>query len=112
MSASGGDPLLLVEHLSVDFPTDDGVLHAVDDVSFSVTAHETLGIVGESGSGKTVTSMAILGLLPKRARVTGRVMFEGTDLRTLEEKDLEKIRGAPRRGPDRRGCHRPPQGRS
>ena len=44
--------------------TDDGILHAVDDVSFSVMPHETLGIVGESGSGKTVTSMAVLGLLP------------------------------------------------
>jgi oligopeptide/dipeptide ABC transporter ATP-binding protein len=86
-------PILSVDHLSVDFPTDDGVLHAVDDVSFDVMAHETMGIVGESGSGKTVTSMAILGLLPKRAKVSGRVLFRGRDLRTLAEKELEQIRG-------------------
>ena len=91
MSAS--EPLLSVEQLSVTFPTDDGVLHAVDDVSFSVLPGETLGIVGESGSGKTVTSMAILGLLPSRAQVSGRIVFEGRDLRSLEEKDLEQIRG-------------------
>ena len=88
-----GEPLLSVEQLSVTFPTDDGLLHAVDDVSFRVMPSETLGIVGESGSGKTVTSMAVLGLLPGRAQVSGRVMFEGRDLRALPEKDLEKIRG-------------------
>jgi oligopeptide/dipeptide ABC transporter ATP-binding protein len=91
---SGTEPLLSVEHLSVEFPTDDGVLHAVDNVSFSVMPHETLGIVGESGSGKTVTSMAVLGLLPTRARVSGVVRFRGQDLRTLREKELEKVRGA------------------
>ncbi|MGZ8753020.1 MAG: ABC transporter ATP-binding protein [Acidimicrobiia bacterium] len=103
MSAAGADlpeagasaePLLSVEHLSVDFPTDDGVLHAVDDVSFSVMAHETLGVVGESGSGKTVTAMAILGLLPRRAQVRGRVVFQGRDLCELPEQDLEGVRGA------------------
>ena len=91
---SAAEPLLSVEHLSVEFPTDDGVLHAVDDVSFSVMPHETLGIVGESGSGKTVTSMAVLGLLPGRARVSGAVRFRGEDLRTMREKDLEQVRGA------------------
>ncbi len=91
---SGSVPLLSVEHLSVEFPTDDGVLHAVDDVSFSVMPQETLGIVGESGSGKTVTSMAVLGLLPSRARISGEVRFRGEDLRTMREKELEKIRGA------------------
>ncbi len=91
---TGLDPLLVVEHLSVEFPTDDGALHAVDDVSFAVMPHETLGIVGESGSGKTVTSMAVLGLLPTRARVSGAVRFRGQDLLGMREKDLEKIRGA------------------
>jgi oligopeptide/dipeptide ABC transporter ATP-binding protein len=91
---TGTEPLLVVEHLSVEFPTDDGLLHAVDDVSFEVMPHETLGIVGESGSGKTVTSMAVLGLLPTRARVSGAVRFRGQDLREMREKDLEKVRGA------------------
>ncbi len=90
---AAGEPLLAVEQLSVTFPTDDGLLHAVDDVSFSVMPSETLGIVGESGSGKTVTSMAVLGLLPGRAQVSGRIVFEGRDLRALSEKELEKIRG-------------------
>jgi oligopeptide/dipeptide ABC transporter ATP-binding protein len=56
--------------------------------------HETLGIVGESGSGKTVTSMAVLGLLSTRARVSGVVRFRGQDLRSMSEKELEKVRGA------------------
>jgi oligopeptide/dipeptide ABC transporter ATP-binding protein len=86
-------PLLSVRGLSVDFPTDDGVVHAVDDMSFDVYPTETLGIVGESGSGKSVTSMAILGLLPKSARVTGEVQFGGQNLLGMSEKALRPIRG-------------------
>jgi oligopeptide/dipeptide ABC transporter ATP-binding protein len=86
-------PLLEVEHLTVEFKADDGVVHAVDDVSFSVTPNEVLGIVGESGSGKSVTSMAILGLLPKTARITGSVRFRGVELVGRKEKEMQPIRG-------------------
>jgi oligopeptide/dipeptide ABC transporter ATP-binding protein len=85
--------VLSVRNLSVTFKTDDGDVKAVDDATFDVYANETLGIVGESGSGKTVTAMAILGLLPPSARISGEINFDGRDLRTLDEKTLEDIRG-------------------
>src|SRR5690348_10225708 len=66
-------PLLQVDNLSVDFPTEDGVVHAVRGVSYTLAERGVLGIVGESGSGKSVSSMAIMGLLPKSARINGRV---------------------------------------
>jgi len=87
-------PVLSVRNLSVDFKTDDGVLHAVDDVSFDLARGETLGIVGESGSGKTVTSLALLGLLPKTAAVSGDATFDGANLLALDEKALQPVRGA------------------
>jgi oligopeptide/dipeptide ABC transporter ATP-binding protein len=86
-------PLLEVRDLSVSFKTDEGVVHAVDSLSFEVRDDETLGIVGESGSGKSVTSMAILGLLPRTATVTGEILFRGRNLLGLREKALETIRG-------------------
>jgi oligopeptide/dipeptide ABC transporter ATP-binding protein len=89
-----GDPVLSVRHLSVELLADEGVVKAVDDVSFDVDGNEVLAIVGESGAGKTVTALAILGLLPKRARVRGEVRFGGRDLLTLRERDLEAVRGA------------------
>jgi ABC-type dipeptide/oligopeptide/nickel transport system ATPase component len=89
-----GDPVLSVRGLHVEFPTDDGIVTAVDDVSFDVLPDEVLGIVGESGAGKTVTALSILGLLPKRARVRGEVAFDGRDLLTLRERDLQGVRGA------------------
>jgi peptide/nickel transport system ATP-binding protein len=88
-----GAPLLSVEGLAVDFPTDDGPLHAVDDLSFGLDEHEVVCVVGESGSGKTVTALAMLGLLPRRARVRGSVRFRGEELLGRRERDLERLRG-------------------
>ena len=87
------EPALQVEHLEVDFPTKDGVVHAVRGVDFSIASGEVLGIVGESGSGKSVTALATMGLLPKGAQVRGSIRFDGTDLLTLKEKQLTKVRG-------------------
>jgi peptide/nickel transport system ATP-binding protein len=68
-------PILDVRHLCIGFPTKKKVVQAVKDVSFTLTAGETLGIVGESGSGKSVTSLAVMGLLPPTAKVTGEILF-------------------------------------
>ena len=81
-------PLLELIDLSVNFETDDGVVRAVDSVSVAIGVGETLGIVCESGSGKTVMSLAILGLLPKRAKVSGSVLLQGRELLGLSEKAL------------------------
>jgi len=88
-----GDPLLTVAELSVDFPTEDGVVHAVRHVSFDVRAGEVLGIVGESGCGKSVSSQAIMGLLPRTAAVTGSINFRGRELVGLSERDWMSVRG-------------------
>ena len=86
------DPLLDVQHLSVTF---GGPSPAVDDVSFQMTAGETLGLVGESGSGKSVTAFSILRLLQPPGRVTGgSVTFQGRDLLTLAEREMRDVRGA------------------
>src|SRR5437660_5290181 len=91
-SGSGG-AVLSVRDLRVQFPTDDGVVKAVDGVTFDVYENEVLGIVGESGSGKSVTSMAVLGLLPKSARVTGEILYRGQNLLELDERGLQRLRG-------------------
>jgi oligopeptide/dipeptide ABC transporter ATP-binding protein len=91
--AVGDATVLQVVDLTVTFPTRDGPVDAVRGVSFTVGEGETLGIVGESGSGKSVTSMAILGLLPKRAKIAGKVLFRGVDLLSATEPELRKIRG-------------------
>jgi peptide/nickel transport system ATP-binding protein len=89
-----GEPLLRIEELRVEFPTEDGVVKAVDGVSFEVGKARTLGVVGESGSGKTVTAMTVLGLTRVQgARITGRILFEGRDLLGLDEAELRKVRG-------------------
>jgi len=88
-------PLLDVRNLTTRFHTRNGVVHAVEDVSFTVAAGETLGIVGESGSGKSVTCYSLLGLIPQPpGRIhSGTAMFDGIDLLKATERQLLKIRG-------------------
>ncbi|TWC06178.1 peptide/nickel transport system ATP-binding protein [Bradyrhizobium macuxiense] len=85
--------LLSVENAVVDLPTPRGNLRAVDHVDLAVGAGRTLGIVGESGCGKTMLSRAVLQLLPKKAKLSGRVMFDGQDLTKLSAEKLRKLRG-------------------
>jgi oligopeptide/dipeptide ABC transporter ATP-binding protein len=88
-----GQPVLAVRGLTVDFPTPDGVVQAVRGVSYQLAPGEVLGIVGESGSGKSVTSMAVMGLLPRTARVSGSVRFRGQELIGLSDKQMADVRG-------------------
>ena len=85
--------LLSVEDVVVDLPTPRGNLRAVDRVNLTVGAGRTLGVVGESGCGKTMLSRAVLQLLPKKAKLGGRVMFDGQDLVSLDAESLRKLRG-------------------
>src|SRR5215831_16284935 len=87
------DVLLEVEDLTVGFPTEDGLVKAVRGVSYQLRSGEALGIVGESGSGKSVSSLALLGLLPNTARISGSAKFRGQELIGKTEKDYTKIRG-------------------
>ncbi|MBW2411155.1 MAG: ABC transporter ATP-binding protein [Deltaproteobacteria bacterium] len=87
--------LLEIDNLSVNFHTPEGVVGAVDQVSFDVAPGETLGLVGESGCGKSVTSMSILGLIasPPGEIQSGRIMFENQDLLALDTEKIRRIRG-------------------
>ena len=87
-----GEALLSVEDVAVDLPTARGNLRAVDRVDLTLGPGRTLGIVGESGCGKTMLSRAILQLLPKKAKLTGRVMFGGQDLARCSPEVLRKLR--------------------
>ena len=89
------DPILAIRDLTVEFDTEDGVVHAVTDVGFDLHPGEILGVVGESGSGKSVSMLAILGLIPKPPGriVDGQALFRGEDLLKLPENRLQKIRG-------------------
>ena len=87
--------LLQVDHLKVDFRTDEGVVHAVDDVSFTLSSGEVLAVVGESGSGKSVTAQSLLGLnRSPNAAFSGSATYKGTELISASEAQLRKIRGA------------------
>jgi peptide/nickel transport system ATP-binding protein len=87
-------PLLDVKDLKTYFRTDDGIVHAVDGVSFSVEKGKTLAIVGESGCGKSVTCMTIMGLNAKRNTITeGQALFKDRDLLKIDPDELRKIRG-------------------
>ena len=86
-------PLLEVQDLTVEFASDDGVVPAVRGLSYTLAPGEVLGIVGESGSGKSVSSLAIMGLLPGSARVNGSVRLRGEELVGRPDKQLAKIRG-------------------
>jgi oligopeptide/dipeptide ABC transporter ATP-binding protein len=90
-----GSRLLSVERLNTVFDLSSGTAAAVIDVSFHVNAGETLCLVGESGSGKSVTALSILRLVQRPGRIaSGRVIFNGRDLLTLSERDLQRVRGA------------------
>ena len=92
---ASGEPVLSVRDLVVHFPTDDGLVKAVDGVSFDVFENEVLGIVGESGSGKTVTALSILGLIAEPAgKITGgQIFYNGEDLVTMDRERRRQIRG-------------------
>jgi peptide/nickel transport system ATP-binding protein len=95
MSAPVAGPLLELRRLAVSFATDDGTVHAVDGIDLALARGRTLGLVGESGCGKSVTSLAIMGLLPpENSKVKGEVRFEGRDLLTLDANTIRDLRGA------------------
>ena len=89
------DPVLSIRDLVVEFKTEDGIVHAVDGVSYDLFPGETLGIVGESGSGKSVSTLALLGLIPQPPGriVSGTAEFKGRDLLKLKKKELRRVRG-------------------
>ena len=94
MSDASSKPLLAVDDLRVEFWTDRGTIYAVNGISFEIAAGETLGIVGESGCGKSVTSLALLGILPRAGRVAGgTAQYAGRDLFQLPDRELRQIRG-------------------
>ncbi len=94
-AASTGQPLLEVKNLKTQFFTQDGVVKAVDDVSFYVMPGETLGVVGESGSGKSMTGLSLMRLIPNPPGkiVNGEILFNGSDIRKMSEEQVRSIRG-------------------
>jgi len=89
------EPVLSIKDLTVEFHTEDGVVHAVDGVTYDVHAGETLGIVGESGSGKSVSMLSVLGLIPQPPGklVRGEALFKGRNLLEMRKNELRRLRG-------------------
>src|SRR6185312_12782192 len=92
-ASAGGAALLEVRDLSVTFASDRGPARVVHKLSYTVGHAETLAIIGESGSGKTVSSRAVMGLLPPAARVTGSIKLNGHELVGLREEEMRRHRG-------------------
>lgn len=95
-SATGSEtaPILEVRNLTVTFPNAKGDVHAVRGVNYEVKPGEFLGIVGESGSGKSVSSMAVMGLLPSTAQVNGSISYKGQSLLDMSDREMSKLRGS------------------
>src|SRR2546427_13138308 len=94
MGTGNGDVLIDLRNLRTHFFTDDGVVRAVDGVSFPIYKGKTLGVVGESGCGKSVTALSTLRLVSAPGRIVeGEILFEGTDLARLPEDQMRSIRG-------------------
>ena len=88
------EPILSIKDLTVEFDTEDGVVHAVTDVSYDLFPGEVLGVIGESGSGKSVSVMSVLGLVPQGRIVSGTAIYKGDrDLLTLAKDELQQLRG-------------------
>ena len=87
------NPLMQVSQLAVQFETPDGVINAVNGITFTLDRGKTLGIVGESGSGKSQSVLAMMGLLATNGRATGQVLYQGQDLISMPTADLNRIRG-------------------
>jgi oligopeptide/dipeptide ABC transporter ATP-binding protein len=94
LSRVPGESILEIRDLHVTFKTEDGPVYAVRGLDLDVTAGQVLGVVGESGSGKSVTMLAVLGLLPRTATITGSAKFRGEELLGRKPKELQHIRGA------------------
>ena len=90
---SGEDPVLEVKNLSIAFPEQHGEVNIVDGVSFSVRPGETMGLVGESGCGKSISSMAVMGLLPPSARLSGEILFKGRNILKMTPTEHNALRG-------------------
>ena len=85
--------LLEIEHLNIRFSNAGRTVEVISDLSLNLGRRETLGIVGESGSGKSVTSLSVMRLLPESSQVSGQIRFDGTDLLTLSEREMQAVRG-------------------